>query len=253
MNTRMQDKVALVTGGGTGIGRATALAFAAAGARVVIANRTAETGQDTVTEIQAAGGEAHWIKTDVTQAGQVNRLVDEIVAQFGRLDYAFNNAGSGGGGGPLAEMSDAAWEATLLGYLTSTFYCLKAELKQMLGQGSGSIVNNSSVDGKRAFTMAPAYSAAKHGVLGLTKSTALQYATQGIRINAVCPGWIKTPPVERMLARDPANETLMLNHQPIGRLGEAEEVAAAVLWLCSDQASFITGIALDVDGGYLAL
>ena len=145
------------------------------------------------------------------------------------------------------------WQATLLGYLTSTFYCMKAELKQMLSQGGGAIVNNSSVDGKRAFTMAPAYSAAKHGVLGLTKSTALQYAAQGIRINAVCPGWIRTPPVERMMARDPDNETMMLDHQPIGRLGEAGEVAAAVAWLCSDKASFITGIALDVDGGYLAL
>jgi NAD(P)-dependent dehydrogenase (short-subunit alcohol dehydrogenase family) len=252
MSETMNGKVALVTGGGTGIGRATALAFAAEGARVIIASRTAETGHRTESEIQAAGGEALWIKSDVTQAGQVNRLVEQTVAQYGRLDVAFNNAGSGGGGGPLAELSDSAWQATLLGYLTSTFYCMKAELKQMLVQGAGAIVNNSSVDGKRAFTMSPAYSAAKHGVLGLTKSTALQYATQGIRINAVCPGWIKTPPIERMLARDPANESLMLDHQPIGRLGEAEEVAAAVLWLCSDQASFITGIALDVDGGYLA-
>ena len=253
MNLTMKDKVALVTGGGTGIGRATALAFAAEGARVVIASRTAETGRRTVTEIQAAGGEALWLKTDVTQAEQVNRMVEQTVEQFGRLDMAFNNAGSGGGGGPLAQMSDAAWQATLLGYLTSTFYCMKAELKQMLSQGGGAIVNNSSVDGKRDFTMAPAYSAAKHGVLGLTKSTALQYATQGIRINAVCPGWIRTPPVERMMARDPDNETIMLDHQPIGRLGEAGEVAAAVAWLCSDKASFITGIALDVDGGYLAL
>jgi NAD(P)-dependent dehydrogenase (short-subunit alcohol dehydrogenase family) len=253
MSETMKGKVALVTGGGTGIGRATALAFAAEGARVIIASRTAETGQRTVGEIEAAGGEALWIESDVTQASQVNRMVEQTVAQYGRLDIAFNNAGSGGGDGPLAEMADSAWDATLLGYLTSTFYCLKAEVKQMLRQGSGAIVNNSSVEGKRAFTMDPAYSAAKHGVLGLTKSTALQYATQGIRINAVCPGWIKTPPIERMLARDPANESLMLDHQPIGRLGEAEEVAAAVLWLCSDKASFITGIALDVDGGYLAL
>ena len=253
MSENMIGKVALVTGGGTGIGRATALAFAAEGARVVIASRTAVTGQRTVGEIQAAGGEALWIPCDVTQAAQVNRMVEQIVEQYGRLDVAFNNAGSGGGGGPLVEMADSAWDATLLGYLTSTFYCLKAEVRQMLKQGSGAIVNNSSVDGKRAFTMDPAYSAAKHGVLGLTKSTALQYATQGIRINAVCPGWIKTPPIERMLAQDPANESLMLDHQPIGRLGEAEEVAAAVLWLCSDKASFITGIALDVDGGYLAL
>jgi NAD(P)-dependent dehydrogenase (short-subunit alcohol dehydrogenase family) len=253
MSETMDGKVALVTGGGTGIGRATALAFAAEGARVVIANRTAETGQRTVAEIQAAGGESLWIKTDVTQADQVNKMVEQTVERYGRLDYAFNNAGSGEGGGPLADMSDAAWQATLLGYLTSTFYCMKAELVQMLAQGAGAIVNNSSVDGKRAFTMSPAYSAAKHGVLGLTKSTALQYATQGIRINAVCPGWIKTPPVERMLARDPANEELMLDHQPIGRLGEAGEVAAAVLWLCSDKASFITATALDVDGGYLAL
>jgi NAD(P)-dependent dehydrogenase (short-subunit alcohol dehydrogenase family) len=253
MNYSLKDKVALVTGGGTGIGRATALAFAAEGARVVIANRTAETGESAVSEIQSAGGKALWIETDVTLADQVNRMVEQTVERYGRLDVAFNNAGSGGGGGLLAEMDDTAWEATLLGYLTSTFYCMRAELRQMLSQGAGAIVNNSSVDGKRAFTMEPAYSAAKHGVLGLTKSTALQYATQGIRINAVCPGWIRTPPIERMMARDPNNESLMLDHQPIGRLGEAEEVAAAVVWLCSDKASFITGIALDVDGGYLAL
>lgn len=253
MNEPMNGKVALVTGGGSGIGRATALAFAALGAQVVIANRTATSGESVVAEITAGGGRALWVETDVTQAEQVERMVEKCVAHFGGLDYAFNNAGSGGGGGLLADMSDHAWQSTLLGYLTSTFFCMKAQLKQMLLQGSGAIVNNSSVDGKRAFPMSPAYSAAKHGVLGLTKSSALQYATQGIRINAVCPGWIRTPPVERMLARDPANESLMLNHQPIGRLGEAEEVAAAVVWLCSDQASFITGVALDVDGGYLAL
>ena len=252
MNLSMSGKVALVTGGGTGIGRATALAFAEEGAKVVIANRTAATGQATVDAIQAGGGEALWVQTDVTQAGQVQRMVEKTVDHFGSLDFAFNNAGSGGSDGPLAKLTDAAWEATLLGYLTSTFYCMKAELIRMLSQGGGAIVNNSSVDGKRAFPMSPAYSAAKHGVLGLTKSTALQYATQGIRINAVCPGWILTPLTERMLKRDPSTRSLMLEHQPIGRLGESEEVAAAVIWLCSDKASFITGIALDVDGGYLA-
>jgi NAD(P)-dependent dehydrogenase (short-subunit alcohol dehydrogenase family) len=175
------------------------------------------------------------------------------VATFGRLDYAFNNAGSGGRGGWLAEIAEEDWDRTVDGYLKSVFLCMKYEIPAMLASGGGAIVNNSSVDGKRAFPWDPVYSAAKHGVLGLTKSAAVQYASQGVRINAVCPGWIRTPPVEEMLCNDPQLEGAMLQHQPIGRLGRAEEVAQAVLWLCSDAASFVTGAALDVDGGYLAV
>ena len=166
---------------------------------------------------------------------------------------AFNNAGSGGAGGWLTEIGEADWHATIDGYLTSVYLCLKYELPPMLEAGRGAIVNNSSVDGQRAFPWDPVYSAAKHGVLGLTKSVALQYANRGVRVNAVCPGWIRTPPVEATLHQDPNAEAMMLQHQPIGRLGTPEEVANAVVWLCSPGASLVTGTALAVDGGYLAV
>ena len=249
----MNGKVALVTGGGTGIGKAAALAFAQAGATVVIAGRTQATIEAVAAQIHAQGGAATWVPTDVTQAAAVAALVQGIVAQHGRLDYAFNNAGSGGRGGWLAEIDEGDWDQTIDGYLKSVFLCMKHEIAAMLAQGGGAIVNNSSVDGKRAFPWDPVYSAAKHGVLGLTKSAAVQYAAQGIRINAVCPGWILTPPTEDAIARDPQAEGRMLQHQPIGRLGRADEVAQAVIWLCSDAASLVTGTALDVDGGYLAV
>ncbi len=249
----MNGKIVLVTGGGTGIGKATALAFAQAGATVVIASRTQATGEAVAAQIRSQGGVATWVATDVTQSAAVEALVQGIVAQHGRLDYAFNNAGSGGRGGWLAAVGEADWDQTIDGYLKSVFLCMKFEIQAMLAQGGGAIVNNSSVDGKRAFPWDPVYSAAKHGVLGLTKSAAVQYAAQAIRINAVCPGWILTPPTEDAIARDPQAEGFMLQHQPIGRLGRADEVAQAVLWLCSDAASLVTGTALDVDGGYLAV
>jgi NAD(P)-dependent dehydrogenase (short-subunit alcohol dehydrogenase family) len=253
MSGSMAGKIALVTGGGTGIGKAAVLAFAAEGAVVVIASRTQATGEVVAAAVRQAGGEALWIKTDVSQAAQVEALFQEILTAYGRLDYAFNNAGSGGMGGWLAEISDADWNSTIDGYLKSVFLCMKYEISAMLKAGGGAIVNNSSVDGERAFPWDPVYSAAKHGVLGLTKSAAVQYANQGIRINAVCPGWILTPPTEDILAHDPQAEARMLQHQPIGRLGRADEVAQAVIWLCSEKASLITGTALAVDGGYLAV
>lgn len=253
MEGPMKDRVALVTGGGTGIGRAASLAFAREGAKVVIASRTQETGEETVRHIRASGGEAAWVKTDVTQDTQAAAMVDFAVQAFGRLDYAFNNAGSGGGWHMTDELTEANWDATIDGYLKSTWLCMKYEIKAMRIFGGGVIVNNSSVDGERAFPPAPAYSAAKHGVLGLTKSAGVQYAKLGIRINAVCPGWILTPPVEEALQDDPASLELMLSHQPIGRLGKPEEIAEAVVWLCSEKASLITATVLPVDGGYLAV
>ncbi len=249
----MTGKVALITGGGTGIGKATALAFAQAGATVIIASRTQATGEAVAQSICAQGGAALWLETDVTQAAAVEAAVARTVAEFGRLDCAFNNAGSGGRGGWLPDIAETDWNQTIDGYLKSVFLCMKHEIPAMLAGGGGVIVNNSSVDGKRAFPWDPVYSAAKHGVLGLTKSVAVQYANQGVRINAICPGWIRTPPVEEILHNDPQSEGFMLQHQPIGRLGRAEEVAQAVIWLCSDAASFVTGTALDVDGGYLAV
>lgn len=249
MTNSMTGKVALVTGGSSGIGKATALAFAAEGARVAIASRHAESGERALKEIQDAGGEAIWIQADVTQEAQVEAMIRRTVETFGRLDYAFNNAGSGGRGGWIAELQEEDWDKTIDGFLKSAWLCMKHEIAAMLKLG-GAIVNNASVDGLRAFPWDPVYSAAKHGVIGLTKSAAMQYATKGIRINAVCPGWIRTPPTESLLAHDPGAEQGMLLHQPIGRLGEAAEVAQAVVWLCSDKASLILGVAMPVDGGY---
>ncbi len=247
----MHGKVALVTGGSSGIGKATALAFTQRGAKVVIASRGQAQGEAAVEEIKALGGDARWIQTDVSQADQVEALIQGTIEAYGRLDYAFNNGGSGGMGGWVVDIQEADWDATIDGFLKSVWLCMKYELREMLKQGGGAIVNNSSVDGQRAFPWDPVYSAAKHGVLGLTKSAAMQYADKGIRINAVCPGWIRTPPIDSMLERDPGAEKGMLMHQPIGRLGKPEEVAEAVVWLCSDSASLIVGVALPVDGGYL--
>ncbi len=250
MSQDLKGKVALVTGGNSGIGRATALAFARRGASVVVAARNAEKGAEVVREIEALGAPALWVQCDVTQSSQVQAMVAQTVTTYGRLDYAFNNAGSGGNGGWVAEMQEQDWDELMTIYLKSVWLCMKYELMEMLKVGAGAIVNTSSVDGLRAFPWNPGYSAAKHGVIGLTKSAAMQYAEKGIRINAVCPGWIRTPPIAELLQRDPGAEKGMLVHQPIGRLGEAAEVAEAVVWLCSAAASFMVGVALPVDGGY---
>jgi len=259
MTYDMTGKVALITGGSSGIGLATAHAFAAAGARVAIASRDPDRGRAAEAAVREAhaGAEVLWIQADVSQADQVQALVERVVGTLGGLDFAFNNGGSGGEGGWIVDIGDADFDATVGGYLKSVFLCLKAELKVMLNAGtpeepagSGVIVNNASVDGLRAFPWDPVYSAAKHGVLGLTKSVAMQYADKGVRVNAVCPGWIRTPPIERILEHHPEAELGWLQHQPIGRLGRAEEVADAVVWLCSDRASFLVGVALPVDGGY---
>lgn len=252
MEKQMLGKVALITGGSSGIGRATAEAFAAQGAQVVIASRGQERGEAVAEAIRAAGGEAVWLPADVSQAEQVEALVAEVVRRFGRLDCAFNNAGSGGGGGWLVDISEDDWERTIAGFLKSTWLCMKYEIRAMLETGGGAIVNNSSVDGARAFPWDPVYSAAKHGVLGLTKSAAVQYIQRGIRINTVLPGWIHTPAIDH-LAADPEAASRTLMHQPIGRFGRPEEVAQAVLWLCSEQASLVVGVGLPVDGGYLVV
>lgn len=253
MTLDMNGRVALVTGASSGIGRAAAEAFGRAGCSVVLASRGGEAGEAAAAAIRDAGGTALWVRADVSRGDEVEALLRRTLDSYGRLDYAFNNGGSGGREGRVADISEADWRATIDGFLTSVWLCLKHEIPAMLATGGGAIVNNASVDGERAFPMAPAYSAAKHGVLGLTKSVALQYAQEGIRVNAVCPGWIRTPPVQEAIDRRPDALARMMQHQPIGRLGTPEEVADAVVWLCSERASFVVGTALAVDGGYLAV
>lgn len=252
MAAGMAGKVALVTGGASGIGRATALAFAREGAQVAIADVSEEGGQETRRLVEQAGGAAHFIRCDVSQAREVEALIAQVVQTYGRLDYAFNNAGIEGATGPAATYSEDEWQRVLAINLTGVFLCLKYELQQMLSQGSGAIVNTASAAGLVGARGMPAYVAAKHGVVGLTKAAALDYARRGIRINAVCPGVVATPMTERLIGNHPRLEDRLISSEPVGRAADPEEVAEAAVWLCSDAASFITGHPLAVDGGMVA-
>jgi NAD(P)-dependent dehydrogenase (short-subunit alcohol dehydrogenase family) len=244
-------KVALVTGGSSGIGFATARAFARQGAKVVIASRTQAHGEKAAQELARAGA-VRYVAADAGDAKSVKRLFDDISRAEGRLDYAFNNGGSGGRFAPIGKMSEEAWRKTLDGYLTSVFLCMTAEIAAM-GAG-GVIVNNASVDGLRGYPFpgGAAYSAAKHGVVGLTRSAALECAKSGPRIAAICPGWIDTPPVANYMRGSEARTAEILRQTPRGKIGHPDEIAAAVLWLCSTGASFAVGTILAVDGGYMA-
>jgi NAD(P)-dependent dehydrogenase (short-subunit alcohol dehydrogenase family) len=249
---RFEGKVALVTGGASGIGRASAAAFAREGAMVAVADVAKEGGEETVRMIQAAGGEGLFMRADVSRAAEVERLIEKVVERYGRLDYAHNNAGIGG---PLALTADCAeedWDRIIEVNLKGVWLCMKYETRQMLKQGSGAIVNTASASGLVGFPGVSAYCASKGGVIQLTKAAALEYAKTRIRVNAVCPGPIRTPMMERLLAERPEVEGGIIAMQPIGRMGRAEEVAAAVVWLCSEAASYVTGHAMAVDGGYLA-
>ncbi|MCH7744572.1 MAG: SDR family oxidoreductase [Chloroflexi bacterium] len=246
-----EGKVAVVTGGNSGIGRATAIKFAQEGAKVVIAARRVPEGEETVEMIRKAGGDAIFVKTDVTQAAEVEAMVNKTIQTYGRLDCAFNNAG-GGRGGLTHELTEDDWDFTINVNLKGVWLCMKYEIIEMLKQGGGSIVNDSSAAGLFGFVYSPIYSASKHGVIGLTKSAALQYAKEGIRINAVCPGVVLTPMVEQAIANIPGIEDWFLSGEPIGRFGTSEEIAEATVWLCSDAASFVTGVAMPVDGGAIA-
>ncbi len=252
MTDTMKGKVALVTGGAAGIGRATALLFSEKGAKVVVADVTTEEGQDIADLIRKNGGEAIFVRCDVSMSKEVEALVNETAKTYGRLDYAFNNAGIEGKTAPTADCSEENWDRTVAINLTGVWLCMKHEIPQMLKQRAGAIVNNSSVAGIVGFAGLPAYVATKHGVVGLTKTAALEYAKQGIRVNAVCPGVIKTAMVERVIGGNPSVEAQFVAIEPIGRLGDPREVAEAVVWLCSDAASFVTGIAMPVDGGFVA-
>ncbi len=250
---RLDNKVALVTGAGSGIGRATALALAREGARVVVADLVEEGGQETVGLVQKAGGEASFVKVDVAQAAEVEALVKKSVEVFGRIDCAFNNAGIEGAIAPIARYGEEDFDRVIAINLKGVFLCLKYEIAQLLEQGGGgAIVNTASAAGLIGAPTMPAYVASKHGVIGLTKSAALAYARRGIRVNAVCPGVIRTPMVERVISEFPQAETNFLVEQPIQRFGMPEEIAEAVVWLCSDAASLVTGVPVPVDGGYVA-
>jgi NAD(P)-dependent dehydrogenase (short-subunit alcohol dehydrogenase family) len=246
------SKVALVTGGGSGIGRATALGFAREGAQVVIGNRNVQRGEETVSMIRDAGGTASFRRTDVVVAADVKALVDHAVTTYGRLDIAFNNAGIEGDPRPLAEQTEANFDAVMDINVKGVWLSMKYEIPRMLEQGGGAIVNCSSVAGVIGFPGIGIYAASKHAVIGLTKVAALEYSAQGIRINAVNPAVIDTEMVDRLADGMNMKKDDLTTFHPIGRIGRVEEVAEAVLWMCSDKASFVTGHSMIVDGGFTA-
>ena len=252
MAGQLEGKVSLITGGGSGIGKATALAFAREGSKVVVADVNVDGGDETVRLIQDTGGEATFVRADVSNASDVSAMVDHAVQTYNRLDCAFNNAGISGGPGRIHEYTEDDWSRVLDINLTGVWLCLKYEIIQMLNQGGGAIVNTASVMGLVGGSRSPAYGATKHGVVGLTKTAAVDYAQSGIRVNAVCPGYIRTPMIEQGILLDPGGEERVVSRHPMHRLGTPEEVAETVVWLCSDAASFVTGHAMAVDGGYLA-
>jgi len=244
-------RTVIVTGGNSGIGRATALRFGREGANVVVAARRAEACEIVADEIRSAGGTALAVPTDVTREESIADLVDGTVKTFGALHAAFNNAGAGGASS-FHECSNDLFDRIMATNLRGVFHCMKHEIRAMLASGGGSIVNNASAAGLVGHALSAPYSASKHGVIGLTKSAALQYVRQDIRVNAVCPGVIGTPLVERAASTAPGGIDWFLAQQPGGAAGAPEDVAGAVLFLCSDAARFITGAALPVDGGMVA-
>jgi NAD(P)-dependent dehydrogenase (short-subunit alcohol dehydrogenase family) len=244
----LDGKAALVTGGASGLGRASAIALARAGATVTIVDVNEDGGKETAALVLAGSGDADFIRADVTQPDDVAAMVDKTVARWGHLDCAVNNAGTTGASAPTAEYTIDDWTRTIEPNLTSVFICLRHEIPAMLERG-GAIVNMASGAGLVGFPGLPAYVASKHGVVGLTRAAAMEYAGQGVRINAICPGSTRTPMLEGFMGGDEQVERMLTRPIPVGRLGRPEEIAEAVVWLCSDAASFVVGHALAVDGG----
>jgi NAD(P)-dependent dehydrogenase (short-subunit alcohol dehydrogenase family) len=252
MKHSLHGRTALVTGGGSGIGRATALAFARAGANVVVADVDRFGGMETADLVTAAGGRCLFVAGDVSRSDEVVHIVDMAVGSYGHLDCAFNNAGIQGELSATVDCSEENWDRITGINLKGVWLCMKYELAHMLRRGRGAIVNCASNFGLVGSAGMPAYSAAKHGVMGLTKTAALETAKSGVRVNAVCPGPVQTPLVDRIVATQPEVLTAIEAREPVGRMGRPEEIANAVVWLCSDEASFVTGAFLSVDGGYVA-
>jgi NAD(P)-dependent dehydrogenase (short-subunit alcohol dehydrogenase family) len=252
MTQELQGKIGLVTGGTSGIGRETAVLFAKAGAKVVVAGRREPEGKKTIDLVHAAGGEGLFVEADVSKASEMDALIQKTVQRFGRLDIAFNNAGIEGVWVPIISQSEADWDRTIDTNLKGVWLCLKYEIRQMLKQGcGGAIVNMASISGLMGSAGAAAYTASKHGVIGLTKAAALETARHRIRINAVCPATVETPMSERLFGA-PEIHKAVLSYHPIGRFGKPAEIAEAVVWMCSDRASFMTGQSMVLDGGFLA-
>jgi NAD(P)-dependent dehydrogenase (short-subunit alcohol dehydrogenase family) len=247
---QFDGKVAIVTGAAGGIGRASARGFARESARVVVADVNVDGGQETVELIEGEGGAAHFVRTDVSRSNDVQTMVAETLRLYGRLDYAHNNAGVPSANLPIADFPEEEWDRVVGVMLRGVFLCLKYEIPHMLAAGGGAIVNTASGAGLVGYPSQCAYVASKHGVLGLTKTAALDYGARGIRVNAVCPGTAWSPMVEAAVT-DPKLLEYLTSLHPIGRLGTSEEIAAAVVWLCTDQASFVLGHGMSVDGGYV--
>jgi NAD(P)-dependent dehydrogenase (short-subunit alcohol dehydrogenase family) len=253
MSRKLEGKIALVTGGGGGIGRATCLAYAREGAKVAVVDVDGAAAVDVAKAVAGSGGEAIAIVADVSRSEQVAAMMEQVVARFGRLDIAFNNAGIDIEHLPLAQTSEEDFDRLMSINVKGVWLCMKFEIAQMLKQGEGgAIVNTSSIGGLIGAPRQPIYGSTKHAVLGMTKAAAVEYGRKGIRINAVCPGIIRTEMTERAIAREPRRKTYIEQAHPIGRLGEAEDIARSVVFLSSEDAAFVLGHSLAVDGGFTA-